>query len=238
MVHWAVPGLMIQRFRKEPSLLQETFSGLWFITIISISWAVMITAPMKVIFTYAALGSNGSPTEPSTCPGGLASGNSIWCEAAGFTTARQGLQALTYNGYMYILGGQAAASTGGCTAAGSYCNDVQYDQINPNGSLGSTWTDNTTAATGAFTTARSNFGAMVYDGYLYITGGNDNGTYESDVQYAPVYSNGSIGIWNTTIAITTARVGLSALAYNGLFIHLRRSGCRQHGRLYGHWLLL
>ena len=103
---------------------------------------------------YAALNSNGSLSAPSTCAGGLASGNSIWCEATSFTTARVGLSTAVYNGNLYILGGQAASSSGGCTATGDYCNDVQYDSINANGSLGGTWNDDTSLSTGAFTTAQ------------------------------------------------------------------------------------
>ena len=130
---------------------------------------------------YAAIGSNGSLSEPSTCTGGLASGNSIWCEATAFTTARAGLSATAYNGYFYIIGGQAGSSTGGCTATSDYCNDVQYDSINANGSLGGTWTDDTSLSTGAFTNARAYLGAVAYDGYLYITGGIGAGsmTYSS-----------------------------------------------------------
>ena len=164
---------------------------------------------------YAAIGGNGAMLVPTTCAGGLATGNSIWCKATAFTTARQGLASVAYNGYMYILGGLAASSAGGCTSTNYYCNDSQYDNIQANGALGATWTDETTAATGAFTTSREFLGAAINDGYMYIMGGNANGTYQSDVQYAAVSATGSNGVFNTATAFTTARQGLDMVAYNG-----------------------
>ena len=141
---------------------------------------------------YAALNSNGSLAAPSTCPGGWATGNTIWCEATAFTTARQGLNAIAYNNYLYILGGQAGSSTGGCMGTSDYCNDVQYDSFNTNGSLGSTWADDVTLSTGAFTTPRSSFGAFINNGYLYITSGIYNLTLEGDTQFAALGTNGAI----------------------------------------------
>jgi hypothetical protein len=195
-------------------------------------WAGQITLTWTGTYyndiQYAAINSNGSLSAPSTCPGGMASGNSIWCEATAFTTARQGLSAVVNNGYLYIAGGQAGSSAGGCTATGDYCNDVQYDQVNSNGSVGGTWTDDTSLSSGAFTTARDYQGSLVYDGSLYIIGGNANGTDEGDVQYASISSNGSLSkpsgcpalasgnsIWCETTAFPNARQGLSAVAYDG-----------------------
>ena len=119
---------------------------------------------------YAALNNNGSLSAPSTAE--AAAGNSIWCEATAFTTPRTGLSTAVYNGNLYILGGQAASSSGGCTASGDYCNDVQYDSMNANGSLGGSWTDDTSLSSGAFTNARAYQSAVAYDGYLYVIGGD------------------------------------------------------------------
>jgi hypothetical protein len=124
-----------------------------------------------------------------------------WTATASFTTARKGHNAVAYNGYMYILGGYD-----GTTAR----NDVQYAPINANGTIG-TWT-----ATASFTTARaySRPGA-VYNGYLYVLGGWNNGTLLNDVQYAPINADGTVGTWVATTSFTTARLGLTAVVYSG-----------------------
>jgi hypothetical protein len=193
---------------------------------ITISWAPTITYNDV---QYATINSNGSLSAPSVCAGGLASGNSIWCETTAFTTARQGLQVVAYDGYLYVMGGQASSNTGGCIGAVDYCNDVQYDSINANGSIGSTWTDDTTLSNGAFTTARDNFAATAYNGNLYIMGGlSPYVTYDSDIQYVALNSNGSLSEptncsslasgnsnWCATTYLPTARQGLSITTYNG-----------------------
>jgi len=154
--------------------------------------------------------------------GGSVSGG--WSSAGtGFTTARDGPGTVAYNGYLYIFGGE-----NGPTNTVDY-NDVQYAPINANGTIGS-W--NTAAS---FNTARDTFGYAVYNGYLYILGGeqpNGSGGYNlfNDVQYAKISSNGSLvnnlsscpgggtltnSAWCTTTSFTTARNGQAAIAYNG-----------------------
>ena len=84
---------------------------------------------------YAAIASNGSLSEPSSCVA-LASGNSIWCTTNILPTARQGLNTVAYNGYLYITGGQASSSFADCTATSDYCNGVYYAPIDSNGTIG------------------------------------------------------------------------------------------------------
>ena len=131
-----------------------------------------------------------------------------WTTASNtFTTARSGMSAVTYNGYMYILGGRSDGTT--------YLNDVQYAAINSDGSLG-TW-----STTSSFTTARYNSDATVYEGYIYIMGGNDTtSSVLNDVQYAAVKADGTLGSWASTSSFTNARTGLSTVAYNGFLYML------------------
>jgi hypothetical protein len=124
-----------------------------------------------------------------------------WATTNTFTNARYGLQAVAYQGYMYILGG-----TDGTTRY----NDVQYAPINADGTLG-TW-----ASTTSFTTARFGHMSVAYNGYLYVLGGYDGlGNSYSDVQYAPINSGGTIGAWAPTTSLTTLDDGQTSVVYNG-----------------------
>jgi hypothetical protein len=125
-----------------------------------------------------------------------------WQTTTSLGTARAGFSTVAYNGYLYILGGFDSTSTA--------FSDVQYAPINANGTIGA-W-----QATTSFATPRAYFGATVYDGYLYILGGYDSTpTVFSDVQYAPINANGTLGTWQTTTSLGTARAGFSTVAYDG-----------------------
>ena len=114
---------------------------------------------------------------------------------------RQGFSSVAYHGYLYIIGGYDTMS---------YLNDVQYAPINSDGTIG-TWT-----ATTSFTTGRFNHTSVAYNGYLYVIGGYDSSSpYLSDVQYAPIYSDGTLGTWSSTTSFTTARNLHSSVVYNG-----------------------
>ncbi|TAH32297.1 hypothetical protein EYC59_06085, partial [Candidatus Saccharibacteria bacterium] len=119
-----------------------------------------------------------------------------WTATTSLTSARSGLQAVVYNGYIYVLGGGNGTT-------------VEYAPVNANGTIGS-WT-----ATTSFTTGRGLHSAAAYNGYLYILGGNDGANPLSDVQYAPVNANGTVGTWTATTSLPSARESFGAVAYNG-----------------------
>ncbi len=99
-----------------------------------------------------------------------------------FTTARTEAQTVTYNGYLYVLGGYISGGTN--------LNTVQYAPLNTNGTVGG-WT-----ATSSFTNARRTFSAAVLNGYMYILGGHTgSGTHYKDIQYAKINGDGSLGSW-------------------------------------------
>jgi N-acetylneuraminic acid mutarotase len=123
-----------------------------------------------------------------------------WAATTSFPTARWGHTSFTYNGYMYVMGG---------TDDAVYLNDVQYAPINANGTIGS-W-----AATTSFTTGRSSHTSVTYNGYVYVMGGTDGTNYFSDVQYAPINANGTLGTWQSTTSFATGRYGFTSIAYNG-----------------------
>ena len=115
------------------------------------------------------------------------------------TATRHDHESVVYNGYLYVLGG---------TVAGSLSNSVIYAPINNDGTVG-TWT-----ATTSFTTARGRFATAVWNGYMYILGG-DAGSRRNDVQYAPINSDGTVGTWTATTSFTTGRYTHKAAAWNG-----------------------
>jgi N-acetylneuraminic acid mutarotase len=123
-----------------------------------------------------------------------------WTATTSFTTARYGHTSVAYNGYLYVLGG-----TNGSTKY----NDVQYAPINANGTIG-TWT-----ATTSFTTARYGHTSVAYNGYLYVVGGFGATPDLSDVQYALVNANGTIGTWTATTSFTNGRYGHTSVIYGG-----------------------
>jgi len=142
--------------------------------------------------------------------------------------ARYGFGAVAYDGYLYVFGGQAAASGGDCTSTGGYCNGVFYDSISSTGTLGISWTQDTTATFPSTMPARAGFAAAAYNGYLYLMGGSigissgdcmASGDYCNGTFYAPINANGTIGAWMSTTAFPSgmpARRALApALASNG-----------------------
>lgn len=94
--------------------------------------------------------------------------------------------------------------------------DISPDQISRGGLTGGTI--GTWATTGAgFTTARYFQGQAVYNGYVYI-GGGLGASAQSDIQYAKINSDGTLGTWTATTSIpgaNAARYGEGMVAYNG-----------------------
>ncbi|GAC1386779.1 MAG: hypothetical protein NVS1B7_7230 [Candidatus Saccharimonadales bacterium] len=170
--------------------------------------------PSVVVNTTAgfALGNNeGSIDYPANQVNrGALTGGTVgaWTATTSFTTARQLQRSVTYNNYMYIVGGQHVTSDTACNVSASlYCSDVQFAPINANGTLGA-WT-----ATTSLPTPRSAHGLVTYNGFMYVLGGG-NTAQLNDVQYAPINANGTLGAWTATTSFTTARNEHGALAIN------------------------
>ncbi len=123
-----------------------------------------------------------------------------WTATTTFTTGRNGLSAVAYNGYAYVLGGNDNSTT---------YNDVQSAPIISDGTIG-TWT-----AVLSFVGARVNAQAAAYNGYLYLMGGTVAGSASTDVQYATINTNGTLGAWSTTTNFATARNSFGAAVYKG-----------------------
>src|SRR5690606_11312360 len=57
--------------------------------------------------------------------------------------------------------------------------------------------------------------SVAYNGYVYVIGGADDNTYQDDVFYAPINSNGTIGSWTPTTTLPLNIVNHASAVYNG-----------------------
>lgn len=149
---------------------------------------------------------------------------SSWASAGNnISTARFGISAVTYNGYIYVLGGCSAMASGNCT---TFESSVEYAQIDSNGNVGA-WA--TTGGSG-FAIGRYQQGAVAYGGYMYVAGGCSAMTsanctaFQNDIQYAAINTNGTISsTWDTAPNFDIPRFGASLSARNG-YLYLT-GGC-------------
>lgn len=104
-----------------------------------------------------------------------------------FTTARRNHLTVVANGYLYVIGGANAAGL---------LNDIQYAQINADGTL-RPFTTQSSAFIGA---GRLFAAAAATNDYVYVLGGQTDatGTVTSDVLSAKVNSDGSLGVTGAT----------------------------------------
>lgn len=124
-----------------------------------------------------------------------------WMTTTALPVVRYKHASAVFNGFLYVLGGINNTADS---------NTVYYAALKADGSVG-TW--NTTTA---FTTVRSDFGAVVRDGYIYISGGYSSASSTlSDVQYAAIKSDGTLGSWVTTTPLTQPTFSHGMIAYNG-----------------------
>ena len=155
----------------------------------------------------------------------LLSGGAVgsWTSGAAYTQPTQSQSMVAYNGYLYMIGGDTS---------GSETTSVQFAAINSStGSVG-TWNythnstnDGATFVSG-FTQQRQAFGALAYNGYLYVIGGQSGGgTVFKDVQYAPLNANGTVGAWtaDTNSDMTVTRWAFGLQAYQGMMYAI--GGC-------------
>jgi hypothetical protein len=125
--------------------------------------------------------------------------------SAGFTTPRFFLQVEVYNNKLYMGGGVT-----GNASPWTALSDIQYAYLNSDGTVQS-WTTTT-----SFNTGRWAFSMTVYKGYLYIADGYNGSAYVNDTQYAPIYGNGSLGVWTTSSStLGSIRGGNATIAYDG-----------------------
>jgi len=110
---------------------------------------------------------------------------------------------VAYNNYLYVIGGGGSGSANIASSS--------FAPINATGSLGA-WT-----STRALPNTLSRHASVVYNGYLYAIGGEQNstGTRTSTVVFAPINATGSLGAWTSTTALPYTDSYNTSVAYNG-----------------------
>lgn len=123
--------------------------------------------------------------------------------------------AVAYNNKIYVLGGQTNAASGGI-------NVVRVADVNPTGTLGAWGTTGMTV----LPSVRFSHTTQIYNGYMYLLGGNSSGTLQSGVHYTKLNSDGTMNAWNATTSFSTARMtwGGNYTAIWGGYIYLT-GGC-------------
>jgi N-acetylneuraminic acid mutarotase len=154
-------------------------------------------------YLYVIGGTNGSSSFNDVQVAPINSNGTVggWSATTGFPTARCGHTSVVYNRHLYVIGGFDSSS--------AFLNDVQFAPIDSDGTVGA-W-----SATTSFTTARWEHTSVVYNGYLYVIGGQGSSGGLNDVQFSPIHSDGTIGAWSATTSFTTARRSHTSVAYNG-----------------------
>ncbi len=128
-----------------------------------------------------------------------------WTTTTAMEKTYEKLTTVAYNGYMYRMGGYKRSPTG------TY-NTIYYAPANSNGTLGS-WT-NTTDLPVAYESPS----VAVYNGYMYLIGGNVyNGSPQTvaTTYYSKIGSDGTLGSWTTTTALPEVMANHSVVATGG-----------------------
>ncbi|MCL4392966.1 hypothetical protein M1145_02400 [Patescibacteria group bacterium] len=117
-----------------------------------------------------------------------------WNATTALPQALDSMSSVTYNGYIYVIGGKYNTASNINTP--TTVPTVYYSQIQSNGSLGS-WST-TTALPQAIYSSTS----VEYNGFVYVIGGfSPFNVLNSSVYYSQIQPNGSLGSWNMTTSI-------------------------------------
>jgi N-acetylneuraminic acid mutarotase len=130
---------------------------------------------------------------------------SAWSTATNTLPAVRSAQStVTYNGYVYAIGGGDGSNNPQST--------VYYAKLNADGSVGS-WT----SATNTLPAVRNAHSSVVANGYVYVIGGKNTSGISpvNTVYYAKLNADGSVGTWNTASSLPTSIYFQTSVAANG-----------------------
>lgn len=128
-----------------------------------------------------------------------------WKAIEPFQLARRAPAAVTYNGYIYVVGG--------IDANDRYVHPVEYAPILEDGSLGE-WQQTSPIIEGRFYNA-----TIAHAGFIYNLGGGSGDTGKqnypiSSIERARINPDGSLGPWQTISHMLSPRRGLKAVLHD------------------------
>jgi hypothetical protein len=166
-------------------------------------------------FVYVVGGNNGTVNSSSVYWAQFDTGSAqtigSWSTNAGYNLPlpRSGLSLVSYNGYLYAIGGQDPT----CAGVSNVCNTVYSSKLGANGE------PNAWVQISNLTTERRYAGAVAYENQLFLYGGQTNATTGTagvtTDEYTNINPNGTLGNWTTTTPLPTQTHGHSVAAYNG-----------------------
>lgn len=127
-----------------------------------------------------------------------------WSYASDLPTAIAGSSIMPYNGYLYMLGGR--------DGAGSVTTATYRTTVNSNGTIGS-WN----TAGPVLSSARTDQGAAITQGTVYLTGGNNGSADVLTVSASRISSIPRISIYSKLVD-TGVAVDLQSLIFNGFMM--------------------
>ncbi len=139
----------------------------------------------------------------------------VFKKAGEISTPRSTFGCAVYNNFLYITGGISGNN------AEIFHDDVQYAQFNPDGTISDSDGNSgkTSIARFAISNPRADHKSFIHDGYVYVIGGksiiDNNFSILSDMQYAPVYPDGSIGEFEKN----SAHMASEAMAFGYVIYH-------------------
>ena len=147
---------------------------------------------------YATPASDGTISSWSTASGGIGDTSST------SPAIRTQFGATVWNNRIYVLGGFNTANASRDTVFVS-------PQLNGGGNIpADSWTSTT-----AFNVPRNGATAIAYANNLYVLGGHDGINFLSDVQYAKINADGTVGNWSYTASLPRNVSHADGFAANG-----------------------
>lgn len=137
-----------------------------------------------------------------------------WNPTTTLPSARRGATAVAYNRHLYVIGGHASSG---------YLSTVHFASINEDGTI------DAFVQTSSIPLVRGFHTSVACRGYLYVVGGYNGSSEVNTVYYAPIHTNGRVGLWNSTTAIPGARYLHASAVNNGTLYIL---GGYDGGRLW------
>ena len=143
--------------------------------------------------------------------GGSGGGVGAWTTTTPLPSAMNYHSVVVNNGFIYSIGGIGGGESSPTTT-------VYFAPISATNSVG-TWKTTTPLPRGLYFHR-----AVVYNGYIYTTGGKDDAPFTtSTVFYAPISATNSVGAWQTTTELPQPIFAHSAVVNSG-FIYTTGGG--------------